>query len=474
MVGSSILLTTCLIAQTSAPLVELSNPTVTPIADHPDIGTLDFDVTNRANQAMTAWSIRYTIQFSDGTSRDGGIGTDAILEYAGIWHPREPRTGRVVPARSTLRVRSLGPVDLTPRKGLTVDRVRSISLAYAVFADETSIGEQRFAGLAILDRGRRADAIASMLPILIEARQAGSTVEALRAALAQIKAKDRPDFLSGETYSTRQNLQLFLDGRLQFDPGDYLRDWTEELEARRAAYDAHRFPKSAPVSTLQVSSAGVGQYPDGRQFVDFDLTNVTDQAAVAWGIGFSLHLSDGSSEQKVYEREGLLVYEEILPPRHDPQSEAVVPPHKTIRTRIVYPAPKQGVTLLSATAVSVKYVAFADDTWSGSQAEVESAYSRRGMEAAAITRVLPVLHAALDAGTTTDALRGALAQLAGNDQPDFDSAARQVTRTNIQLLLEGKIPQPAVFLQSCIERLEASRAAYQSHGRPAQHGPGGR
>src|ERR1051326_6781543 len=177
MVGSSILLTTCLIAQTSAPLVELSNPTVTPIADHPDIGTLDFDVTNRANQARTAWSIRYTIQFSDGTSRDGGIGTDAILEYAGIWHPREPRTGRVVPARSTLRVRSLGPVDLTPRKGLTVDRVRSISLAYAVFADETSIGELRSAGLAILDRGRRADAIASMLPILIEARQAGSTVE---------------------------------------------------------------------------------------------------------------------------------------------------------------------------------------------------------------------------------------------------------------------------------------------------------
>ncbi len=57
---------------------------------------------------------------------------------------------------------------------------------------------------------------------------------------------------------------------------------------------------------------------------------------------------------------------------------------------------------------------------------------------------------------------------------EFESAARHVTRTNIQLVLDGKIPQPAVFLRNCIERLEASRAAYQSHSRPAQHGPGGR
>ena len=88
------------------------------------------------------------------------------------------------------------------------------------------------------------------------------------------------------------------------------------------------------------------------------------------------------------------------------------------------------------------------------------------MELAAIARVLPVLHQALDGGMSVDDLRTALAQLAGKDQPDFESGARHVARTNIQLLLEGKVPQPAVFLQGCINGLESSRSVYQSHSRP--------
>lgn len=474
MVGSAILLTTVLFAQTPARLVELSNPAVTPIADHPDLGTLDFDVTNRSDQAVTAWSIQYTIQFSDGTFRNGGIGIDAILEYAGVSLSREPRDQRVVPARSTVRVRAPGPIDLTPRKGVTVERVASITLDYAIFANEASTGPQRRAGLAILKRGREADAIASMLPVLIDARNAGSTPDALRTAIGKLKALDQPDFLSADAYGARQNLQLFLDGRLHFNPDDFLRREIEEAGRRRAVYDAHRSPKSPPVSTVQVSVGGVGRFPDGYQFVDFDLTNLSDQAAIAWDIRFSLQLSDGSSEQRGWGRDGLLVYEKILPPRHDPEGETIVPPHKTIRIRMAYPPPTPGVRMLSATAVSVKYVAFADDTWSGSLADVERIYENRGMQAAAIARVLPILHEALDAGATADALRTALAQLAGKDQPDFDSGARQVARTNIQRVLDGKIPQPAVFLQGYVDGLESSRAVYQSHSRPAENSPGGR
>jgi hypothetical protein len=168
------------------------------------------------------------------------------------------------------------------------------------------------------------------------------------------------------------------------------------------------------------------------------------------------------------------VYEKLLPPRHDPESETVVPPHKTIRIRMLYPPPKQGVTALSATSVNVKYVAFADDTWSGSQADVEYLFKGRGTDADAIARILPVLREALDEGATVEALHTALARLAGKDRPDYESSERQVTRTNIQLLLDGKIPEtPRAFLEIWIDGLDSRRAVYQSHSRPAQNGPGG-
>jgi len=57
--------------------------------------------------------------------------------------------------------------------------------------------------------------------------------------------------------------------------------------------------------------------------------------------------------------------------------------------------------------------------------------------------------------------------LRSKDQPDVNNVEKQVTRTNLNLLLEGRMNEtPAAFLQRWIAELEARQAAYETHRRP--------
>lgn len=231
-------------------------------------------------------------------------------------------------------------------------------------------------------------------------------------------------------------------------------------------------PAASPV---KVSNPAVGQDRDGYPFVEFDLKNLSDQAATSWMLNVTMRMSDGTAEQSGYGRDGLLTHAGLLPPPDRPERETVVPPHGTIRTRYPYSPQKKGVTAVSVASISVTLVIFADDSWFGSQHDVESWFMNRGNHADAIARFLPIVQTAVDAGGMVDALHAALAKLAGKDEQDFDSAERQVTRTNLQLLLDGRIKQtPVASLQHWIADLEARRATYEAHRRPKEQSPGSR
>jgi hypothetical protein len=70
-------------------------------------------------------------------------------------------------------------------------------------------------------------------------------------------------------------------------------------------------------------------------------------------------------------------------------------------------------------------------------------------------------------GGTTDSVLNALVALRSKDQPDVNNVEKQVTRTNLNLLLEGRMNEtPAAFLQRWIAELKARQAAYETHRRP--------
>jgi hypothetical protein len=341
-----------------------------------------------------------------------------------------------------------------------------VKLTYAIFADRTSIGDPDFVKAAFKQRARWADAYAVIASILRDTQAAGSTLDALQTALDHLNAKDQPDFDSGIKQVQRINLQLLLDGRVKDAPDHVLQRWIGDAQVRHDVYDANRFPNPTPVVLLEVLNPVIVEDREGYQYIEFDLKNVTDQAVVAWSLNLTVKSTDGTLESSGYGRDGLLTYTGLGPQPDSLQGDTVVPAHATVRSRFSYTSQRR-TRAVSISSIDLRHVILADDSWTGDQRNVESEFEQRGRNADAIASILPTLRKALDEGGTSNSVLTALVALRSRDQPDANNVEKQVTRTNLNLLLDGRMNEtPAAFLQRWIGLLEARQAAYEAHRSP--------
>ena len=426
MIATSLVLAALLGAQPPAPLVQVSDPTIA--IDSSGTPQVAVYVQNRTDQPVTAWGVAYKIHFADGTAEDGTFDSDGLLELGRfVSPPQTSLTRALVRPQSTIHAGGSVGVASRDRQSVAITAITDLTLMYAIFADDSSIGHP-----------------------------------------ASVKAAF--DLKQTE----RQILQSLIDGTLRQQPQATLLRASMEAEQRHWAYAAHRFPKSAPVTSVEALNSAIVLDADGYQTIELDLKNLGDQTVVAWNVSLVVHLSDGTAERRGFGRDGLTAFAGLLSGANGRMGETLVPPHSIVRTREGYISAMKGVTAVSVSLVTVTDVVFDDDSWAGDQGYVESQFETRARIADAMTKVLPILRTALDAGGSAAALRAALDNLAPRPPQDFEAAQRQVARTNIQLLLDGRIKlSPTAALEQWIETLEAERALYQAHSRPKQNSPDG-
>jgi hypothetical protein len=392
---------------------------------------------------------------------------DGVWEFAGVGVRPGVSARTFVPAQSTIHATSGTSVSFSSKKNVPITSITDVKLSYAIFADGTSIGDPALVMAAFKQRARWADAYASIASILRDAQAAGSTLAALQAALDRLNAKDQPDFDIGIKQAQRRNLQMLLNGTIKEAPDRALQRLIGDAQIHHNVYDANRFPKAAPVVLLEVFNPVIVEDREGYQYVEFDLRNIADQAAVAWGIQLTVKLSDGSLESSGYGRDGLMTYAGVGPQPDSVHGDTVVPAHATVRSRFPYTTQTHTARGVSVTSIDLRHVILADDSWTGDPRNVESEFERRSRDADAIVSILPILRKALDAGGTTASVLAALVALRSKDQPDVNNVEKQVTRTNLNLLLKGRMNEtPAAFLERWIGELEARLAAYEAHRRP--------
>jgi hypothetical protein len=467
--ASLLLVAAALAAQPPAAPVQVANPSMA--IDGQGQLTVAIDVVNRTDQAVTAWNVAYTILFADGSSVPGGFGMDGVWEFAGTGVRPGSSAKTFVPPQSTLHATSGASVSFPDKQN--VASIADVKLTYAIFADGTSTGDPALVKAAFKQRGRWADAFEFMASILRDAQAAGATPDSLRVALDRLNAKDQPDVDDGFKQWQRNNIQLLLDGRVKEPPAQALERWIGETEKHHWVYDAHRFPHPTPVVVLDVLNPVITEDREGYQYVDFDLRNVSDQAVVDWSIRVTVKLSDGSLQTSGYGRDGLMSYAGVGPKPDSLNGDTVVPAHATVRSRFGYMPQRTAARAVSVTDIDLRHVILADDSWSGDEKTVESEFERRAKSSDAIAFILPVLRKVLDDGGTNDAVLTALVALRSKDQPDANNFEKQVTRTNLNLLLEGRITEtPEAFLKRWISYLEARRVVYEAHRQPKENGPG--
>jgi hypothetical protein len=102
--------------------VQVANPSMA--VDSQGVLTVGIDVVNRTDQAVTAWSVEYTIQFSDGSSERSGFGMDGTWEFAGTGVRPGSTARSFVPAQSTLHATG-GGVSFPDKKNVPITSIRT-------------------------------------------------------------------------------------------------------------------------------------------------------------------------------------------------------------------------------------------------------------------------------------------------------------------------------------------------------------
>ena len=211
------------------PYVVLSNPHIVE-ADTPGYAELAYELTNNTARAVTGWGIRYEMRFDDGTKRSGGFGVLGPLREDGV-----PGDRRVV-AHSTQRQTHLfSPRGRYPGSDVTV------TLEWAIFADRSFIGDAAGVKEAFDSRERRYQQESFVARALRAAREEGTGVDALRAALRRVN--EAPEEMTPWLVHVRGNIQRALDGKVPLDPDAYLATLIQSAESERDRVDAHRRPR---------------------------------------------------------------------------------------------------------------------------------------------------------------------------------------------------------------------------------------
>jgi hypothetical protein len=211
------------------PYVVLSNPHIVE-AETPEYEGLAYELTNNTAQAVTGWGIRYEVRFDDGTKRSGGFGVLGPLQEGG------PPGHRRVAAHSAQReTHPLGPRGRYPATNVTA------TLEWAIFADRSFIGDATGVKRAFESRERVYQEYSFVANALRSAREEGTGVDALRAALRRVNAG--PEEMQPWLAHMRGNIQRALDGKVPLDPDAYLTSLIQRAESERDRIDAHRRPR---------------------------------------------------------------------------------------------------------------------------------------------------------------------------------------------------------------------------------------
>ena len=230
----AIALVTALLAVTAQrdnprPYVVLSNPHIVE-AETPGYEELAYELTNNTAQAVTGWGIRYEVTFDDGTKRTGGFG------MLGPFRESDPPGHRPVVAYSAERkTHILGPRGRSPARDVTV------TLQWAIFSDRSFIGDATGVKDAFESRERSYQQHSFVANALRAAREEGTGVDALRAALRRVS--EGPEEMKPWLVHVRGNIQRALDSKVPLNPDAYLAALIQRAESERDRFDAHRRPR---------------------------------------------------------------------------------------------------------------------------------------------------------------------------------------------------------------------------------------
>jgi hypothetical protein len=190
--------------------------------------------------------------------------------------------------------------------------------------------------------------------------------------------------------------------------------------------------------------------------VETTILNRASVPLVAWKISVEYTLSDGRQGRRSITRD---VFGTLAGLDPTPAAPAV----GAVREVVVVGAPT-GRTVETAVA-TVRCAVFADGSWVGPEREVIEIFENRARELKAWTVVAAALQEGLRL-TGHAGLAKALEILNRPDQDDFNHAAKQVMRRNVQRALAGELKVAGdVFLRTWLSRADARVRAAKEFGR---------
>jgi hypothetical protein len=220
---------------TPQPLLSVSTPILLSSVDGPS--KAEFRLTNRADQAVTAWKVGITLHLADGTTDETNLLVDAYLVYAGLGDARDDAA--IVPAHGSTQWSTY----LSPLRPVGIDSV-DIRLIAAIYADRTALGDLGHTEDMFRARDRDCRAMADVIDALRVALLKANGDDALRLALERLNSSQQSDYEHLDKRAMRRNLQLALNKHpsIKVSAGDFLREWALTMEARWQAANTHRQP----------------------------------------------------------------------------------------------------------------------------------------------------------------------------------------------------------------------------------------
>ena len=208
------------------PAVTVSNAVMIPAEGYE---SLEFRITNNTAQAITGYGVQIEVTWTDGKTTREGLGMLGPLDED------DPRGGSI-PARAAGSARHpwARPGDYPPREVV-------VTLQWAIFADGSFVGDPAGVKDAFASRERQYRQEVFVLKALRAAQQAGTGLEALRAALRNVE--EAPEEMNAALTHVRGNLQRALNGQVTIAPDVYLFNLIRSAEERRDRFDAHRRPR---------------------------------------------------------------------------------------------------------------------------------------------------------------------------------------------------------------------------------------
>jgi len=205
-------------------------------ADHGHT-SLEFDLTNKTDRAVTAWTISIQAERSDGTVIRVGSGRDAYAAYEGLIPDRGDFIRPQAAVHFSQRLSDL----FGPSAGTGVDRFL-VSVTCVIFADRTWTGDAGKVQSYFADRERAYLALSDVIAALRTARVNAQGIDALHAALTELNKPGQrdPDNTIKTRMRTNLDTAIKMSSRDPAGADENLQLWLSSAEARWRATQDHK------------------------------------------------------------------------------------------------------------------------------------------------------------------------------------------------------------------------------------------